>query len=123
MAVAEAYAVPECSEKEEDEIVDETMRITPTIFNIVGSVIKGERVQILFKSDYSKITKKVQGNNNGEVGMQLRLARINPSRAKSLEDIGGFIDKWETKCKHYLARQGNHQRKDEGRYPQFHFAT
>ena len=108
MAQQEGYELLEWAEKEQDTIEDEldlkgaSTEISSAIFSLLGTMVKGEPLQILYNSNFSgveawrKLTKRYSPTTPMR-GMQLMMATINPGKAKRTEDISGFIDKWETK--------------------------
>ena len=107
-AQQEAYHLLEWAEKEESEITDDLqlkdkeINISPGIFNILGTIVKGEPLQMLHTSGFSgleawrKLSKRYSPTTPMR-GMQLMMAAVSPGRAKKLEEIAGHIDRWEAK--------------------------
>ena len=98
----------ETAEKEEKEI-DDALSLTEGerslssgIFNILGTSVKGEPLQMLHTSGFSgfeawrKLSKKYSPTTPMR-GMQLMMAAINPGKAKGLEEVAIHIDRWEAK--------------------------
>ena len=108
MAQQEAYELLIWAEKEETEIDDElgmspeSKVISSALFNILGTVVKGEPPQMLHTSGFSgaeawrKLSKRYSPTTPMR-GMQLMMAAVNPGKAKKLGEVSGHIDKWETK--------------------------
>jgi len=103
-----AYHLIETAEKEEKEIddalsVSEAERsLSAAIFNILGTLVKGEPLQMLHTSGFSgleawrKLSKRYSPTTPMR-GMQLMMAAINPGKAKRLEEVATHIDRWEAK--------------------------
>ena len=108
MAQQEGHDLLEWAEKEEDIIDDEVdlsteqTKVSTALFNILGTVVKGEALQILYNSNFSgaeawrKLSKRYSPTTPMR-GMQLIMAVVNPGKAKKTEEIAAHIDKWETK--------------------------
>ena len=103
-----AYHLIETAEKEEKEIDDalslteEERSLSSGIFNILGTKVNGEHLQMLHTSGSSgfeawrKLSKRY-GPTTPMRGMQLMMAAINPGKAKGLEEVAIHIDRWEAK--------------------------
>ena len=103
-----AYHLLEAAEKEESEIDDNLSlkdaekSLSAAIFNILGTLVKGEPLQMLHTSGFSgleawrKLSKRYSPTTPMR-GMQLMMAAINPGKAKKLEEVAAHIDKWEAK--------------------------
>ena len=103
-----AYHLIETAEKEEKEIDDalslteEERSLSSGIFNILGTLVKGEPLQMLHTSGFSgfeawrKLSKRYSSTTPMRV-MQLMMAAINPGKAKGLEEVAIHIDRWEAK--------------------------
>ena len=103
-----AYRLIETAEKEEKEIDDvlslsEAERsLSAGISNILGTLVKGEHLQMLHTSGYSglevwrKLSKRYSPTTSMR-SMQLMMAAINPGKAKGLEEVATHIDRWEAK--------------------------
>ena len=103
-----AYHEIETAEKEEKEIDDvlslseEEGSLSSGIFNILGTLVKGELLQMLHTSGFSgleawrKLSKRYSPTTPMR-GMQLMMAAINPGKAKGLEEVMIHIDRWEAK--------------------------
>ena len=107
-AQEDAYYLLEWAEKEQSEIDDDlTLKdpeknISSAIFNILGTLVKGEPLQMLHTSGFSgleawrKLSKRYSPTTPMR-GMQLLMAVISPGKARTLEEVSNHIDKWETK--------------------------
>ena len=98
----------ETAEKEEKEIDDasslseEERSLSSGIYNILGTLVKGELLQMLHTSGFSgfeawRKTSKRYSPTTTMKGMQLMMAAINPGKAKGLEEVAIHIDRWEAK--------------------------
>ena len=108
MAHAKTYDRVEWAEKKQTEIedeldlTDESRKRSAGVFNILGTIVKGESLQILYNSNFSgaeawrKLAKRFSPTTPMR-GMQLLLATLSPGRVKKMEEISGAINKWETK--------------------------
>ena len=120
-------AVIETAEKEEKEIDDalslsEAERfLSSGIFNIFGTLVKGEPFQMLHTSGYSgfeawRNLSKMYSPTTLMRGMQLVMAAINPRKAKGLEEVAIHIDRWEAKVL-ALSRDFNEELSEKMRAP------
>ena len=103
-----AYHLIETAEVEEKGIDDalsltvEMRSLSSGIFNILGTLVKGEPLQMLHTSGSSgfeawrKLSKRYSSSTPMR-GMQLMMAAINPGKAKGLEEVLIHIDRWEAK--------------------------
>ena len=99
-----AYHLIETAEKEEKEIDDalslsgEERSLSSGIFNILGTSVKGEPIQMLHTSGFTwrKLSKRYSPTTPMR-GMQLMMAAINPGKAKGLEEVAIHIDRREAK--------------------------
>ena len=101
-----AYHLIETAEEEEKEIDDalslseEERSLSSGIFNILGTLVKGEPLQLLHMNGFSgfeawrKLSKRYSPTTPMR-GMQLMMAAINPGKAKGLEEVAVHIDRWE----------------------------
>ena len=107
-ADVKAYDLLLWAEKEERVIDDDldvselNKSMSAALFNIMATLMKGEPLQMLYNSNFSgaeawrKLTKRYSPATPMR-SMQLLMSIINPGRAKKLEEIPAFIDKWEAK--------------------------
>ena len=94
----------ETAEKEENalSLTEEERSLSSGIFNILGTLVKGEPLQILHTSGFSgfeawrKFSKRYSPTTPMR-GMQLMMAAINPGKAKGLEEVAIHIDRWDAK--------------------------
>ena len=120
-----AYTLIEAAEKEESEVDDDLTlneaekSLSAALFNILGTLVKGEPLQMLHTSNFSgleawrKLSKRYSPTTPMR-GMQLMMATINPGKAKKLEEVATHIDKWEAKVL-ALSRDFNEKLSDKMR--------
>ena len=93
----------ETAEKEEKEIDDalslteEERSLSSGIFNILGTLVKGEPLQTLHTSGFSGFEAWRYSPTTPMRGMQFMMAATNPGKAKGLEEVAIHIDRWEAK--------------------------
>ena len=115
-----AYHFIETADKEEKEIDDalslteEERSLSSRIFNILGTLVKGELLQMLHTSGFSgfeawrKLSKRYSTTTPMR-SMQLMMAAINPGKAKGLEEVAihsrqvegeglGIVTRFQTSC-------------------------
>ena len=83
-------------------LTEEERSLSSGIFNILGTLVKDEPLQMLHTSGYSgfeawrKLSKRYSPTTPMR-GMQLMMAAISPGKAKGLEEVAIHIDRCEAK--------------------------